>query len=213
MKIEKKLNHKAGAKVNRLFSIRRVYIHAKGSGCILIPDITQIRGMLVEIHGSPDVGKTKDVVNYINQMQKKYDILTYYVDVANDLKAFKGNIDTNKVWIAFDINSDNEIATMCKAAKVADLIVIDDITFYHENVDWLLNKLNKLAYVYDTAIIVLNQMRFVLNHRTGEHEEKPYRYNRIQKYCSIAIDMDNQTFTKREEKTDLDDFADFLLKA
>lgn len=180
----------------------------------LIPDIDDIKGTLVEIHGSPDSGKTKSVLRYIKKMQDKHNILTCYVDAANSLKKYIANIESDRVWMLFGLNSQDEIEAVYNSIRLTDLVVIDDITFCDaDNVGQFIKQLDRSAHINNTAVIILNQKRFVLNYTSGQYEEKPYRYNKIGKYCSMVIDIDEGVFIKRDERLQIDSFAQYLVNA
>ena len=126
------------------------------------PELNKLRGQLLEIHGSADSGKTKAVIDYLRKEQKNNDVLVYYIDVGNQLKN-KNLLDKCKTWFSFDIKTPENYLCLLKIAKNVDVIVIDDITFIADI--WKsLDNLKKIAQKSGAAIILINQMRFVLNH-------------------------------------------------
>lgn len=173
------------------------------------PELNKLRGQLLEIHGSADSGKTKAVIDYLRKEQKDNDVLVYYIDAGNQLKN-KDLLDKDKTWFSFDIKTAENYFCLLKIAKNVDVVVIDDITFIADI--WKsLNSLKEIAQKSGAVIILINQMRFVLNHLTGEFNEQPYRINAIERYCPYIYDMDTETMHNDCSLPQEDDFVKYLL--
>lgn len=182
----------------------------------MIPDISELKGKLVEMHGSPDAETTKQMIAYIQEMQEKHDCLTCYYDIRGELSRAipEDSKFFEKVWVSPTLSGGILQEKLMHVAQYVDLIVIDDITYFEGDMWRLLSSLRKLAENTHTAIFLLNQRRFVKNHITQEYEDLPYRYNIIQKYCSHSIDADTGEVSLLESKESrYDSFVEFLLKA
>lgn len=173
------------------------------------PELNKLRGQLLEIHGSADSGKTKAVIDYLRKEQKNSGILVYYIDAGNQLKN-KDLLDKDRTWFSFDIKTAEDYFCLLKIAKNVDVIVIDDVTFIADIWESL-KDLKEIAQKSGTAIILINQMRFVLNHFTGEFNEQPYRINAVERYCSYIYDMDTETMHNDCPPPQEDDFVKYLL--
>ena len=174
---------------------------------MLFPEIENFKGKVIEIHGSPDSGKTKAILRYIKHIQDSFNSTTFYLDADNALQNMGefSKLDHSRIWLTFSMN-ENVIYQIPSIMKNVDLFVLDNFTIYPKKPWRFLSELHNMAKKYKTAVILVNQCRCVLNHKTGKFEDKPYRYNIIQKYCDAAIDWDNQTIDvfRKEENIVLD---------
>ena len=179
----------------------------------MIPDIDRLRGKLVEMHGSPDAELTKKMVAYVRHMQEHHKMLTCYYDIRGELsKSIEDNNFFDRVWMIPTIAGGRAQESIMFAANYVDLIVIDDITYIDENLYSFFNSLRTLAKENNICIFLLNQRRLVKNYETGEFIDMPYRYNIVQKYCSLSIDADTEELRILDsESPEYDSFIQYLL--
>lgn len=180
----------------------------------MIPDLKMAQGRLIEVHGSPDTDTTRIVADYIRRMQEKYDALTCYYDIRGELStAVQDPAFFDKVWVAPGISTEYEQERLIYAVSCADIIVIDDITYYSGDLWKFCRSLRQLARRYDAEIILVNQCRFGKD-RDGTFVTRPYRCKTIQRYCSYSVDADTGITRFRDPMEEgYDDFIEYLLKA
>lgn len=178
------------------------------------PGYNELENTMIEIHGDPDSGKTTAVTTYVGNMQRKKNAFVLYIDAGSKVRMPYHPLDPDKTWFLFGLDSIEERALCFCAAKYVDILVIDDITFYHHDLRTLLKSLTSLKNKNKITVILINQRRNVLNHQTGEYEDKPYRYNIVSRYCDYSYDLDTNTWTrlnKEPEPMEYDDFAAMLM--
>ncbi len=161
-------------------------------------------GTLVEIHTSEDYPHT--LSRYFLHTPNK---LICYFDLSGG--CYSDKEDSGKVWYIFDAAVLDDIFCMAKLAKAFNVIVIDDITLYEGDIWKLLKRLAHMTKDYGLCVVVLNQRRNVLNHATGEYEDKPYRYNAIQRYCDCALDLTTGEVQEFKPQVEYDDFVQGLI--
>jgi len=179
----------------------------------MLPDINSLKGHVTEVHGSPNSGKTSGILSYIREMQTRQGALAYFIDAASKLG--EAAIKENNIWFSFDINNDHELALMDMACKYLDIVVIDDVTYVRGDLWYFMSNLKRIARHRNVAIIVINQKRFVMNHKTGDFEYKPYRVNVMRKYCTYALDVDTDEWMELntpDTESHFDEFTKLLLK-
>lgn len=180
----------------------------------MLPDLNIIRGKLVEFHGTPEADTTRLVAGYIQEMQTKYQALTFYCDIRNELsKTIKDASFYEKVWVTPFLSQALTEKAVVYAAQYVDIIVVDDITYLEGDLWRTLASLRNIARDYDTAIILLNQKRCIRDPKTQEFAEMPYCFNAVKQYCSYVVDADTGECRLLDEKEyGYDDFVEFLLK-
>jgi thymidine kinase len=179
----------------------------------MLPNIEVLKGHVTEVHGSPNSGKTKALLSYIRELQTRQEALAYFIDAASKL----GTAATKEknIWFSFNINSSDELALMDIACKYLDIVVIDDATYIHGDLWRFMSNLKRVAQNRNVAIVVINQKRFVLNHKTGNYEYRPYRFNVMRRYCTYAWDVDTDEWMELNPPnttSHFDDFTKLLLK-
>lgn len=181
----------------------------------MIPDIENIKGKLVEFHGTPEADTTKLAALYIKDMQGKHETLTYYCDIRNELsKTIEDASFYEKVWVTQFLSRALTEKAVMYAAQYVDLIVIDDITYIDGDLWKFLSSMRSIARDTKTAVLLLNQKRCIIDSRTQEFVEMPYRFNAVKQYCSYAVDADtNECLPLDGKEPEYDDFIRFLLKA
>ena len=179
----------------------------------MIPDIESLRGKLVEMHGSPDAETTKQMAEYISDMQRQHDSLTCYYGSRGGLaKTVEDGKFFDQVWVVPTLSGGTAQESLMFATSYVDLVVIDDITYISENLSRFFDSLRTLARKNKLCIFLLNQRRFVKNRVTGVFEDMPYRYDVVQKYCAMSIDADTkETVLLQKEELEYDSFVKFLL--
>lgn len=165
---------------------------------MLIPQSEKTRGKVIEIHGSPNIGKTKEVLEWLNQEQKLNDILSLYIDTDNKIQEsgeFK-KLNKSKIWLGFSLDS-RALDTVCLMAPYLDVVILDNFTVCKENPWKILSRFQKIARAYSISVIVVNQNRNIINFKTNNFEDKPYFFNAIEQYCDIIIDFDTKRIIEK----------------
>lgn len=181
----------------------------------MLPDINIIRGKLTELHGTPEADATRLVSRYIQEMQQKYQALTFYCDIRGELsKTIEDASFYEKVWVTPFLSQALSEKAVVYAAQYVDIIVIDDLTYLEGDLWRTLASLRNIARDYHVAVIVLNQKRCIRDPETQEFVEMPYRFNAVKQYCSYVVDADTKECQLLDGKEHgYDDFIEFLLKA
>ena len=161
----------------------------------LFPSFHNMKGHITEVHGSPDAGKTKTVLSYIRTLQKENNVKVLYMDTTNKLQnaGEAAKLDPELTWFMFGTTLGNCSSIECFAKNGIDLLVIDDIVCFNRKLWDIAKRLDRIARQDGLAIILINQLRNVMDHTTGEFVLKPYRFNTIEPYCHYVVDLDRQT--------------------
>lgn len=176
-------------------------------------DLSTLRGRLVEIHGSENINLSKHIAPQIAALQRNEQAIVYYIDAGAKLNLKDMPYDWNLLFTAFGLN-ENTLRSLEPAAEYVDVVVIDSLPYYEGNVWELLAQLRNIARSHNIAVIVVNEYRYVKNHRTGDFEYKPYRFNAVCRYASLAIDADVGTATWLEpQELKYESFVETLRRA
>lgn len=180
----------------------------------MIPDIEDLRGSLVEIHADEGADLSKAMLDYIKDMQDEHEkILTCYYDVRGNLRREDAEQSVfDKIWMVPTLEGRAAQESLMFAMKNTDIVVIDDITYVDGDLRRFVGSLEKLTRKSKACVFLLNQKRFVRDRATGLFEEKPYRYDVIEKYCKLSADADTGKISLLQmEEPKYDSFVEYLI--
>ena len=158
----------------------------------IISEFANYKNKLIEITGMPDSGKSNVVLKIIKKAQELYNdnYITCYIDLDNKINKkwfIINNINLNKTYFAFDINN---LTILERLVKSSDLVILDSLSMNNNfTIKLLLSKLKQYSELYDTNIIIVNQLRYSLENK----QYISYYDNIVKQYCDIRFNLYNNS--------------------